>query len=175
MNSKVIKEYRLTEEEASKLDTWHIVNTVIFRVADDAPSLSDSDAMDEFFDSVLSVQAAAFSAWFSTSFAVVGGMWHIFECCCATMVHKAIEGFELLYAPGPAATLRRACTCFPGGVVPRAHKEVEAFIFGDEDAVPPVEELGAEFEYNRVEKALDFERFFRDHRDCFVISKADVA
>ena len=173
MSPGAIKEYRLTEEEASKLDTWQIVNTVIFRVAEDAPSLTDSDAMDEFFSSILSVQAAAFSAWFSASFAVVGGMWHIFECCCAPMVYKAIEGYELLYEPGPAETLRRACAFFPNAVVPRAHKEVEEFIFGNDDAKPPVEELGAEFEDDqRAHRFFDFERFYRNHRDCFVIPKA---
>lgn len=172
MTGKAIKEYRLTEEEASKLDTWHIINTVIFRVADDAPSLTDSDAMDDFFDSVLSVQAAAFSAWFSASFAVVGGMWHIFECCCAPMVHKAIEGYQLLYEPEAANTLRRACACFPDGVVPRSSEDVEKFIFGDDAAIPPVEELGAEFEdAQRVHAFFDFERFYREHRGCFVISK----
>lgn len=175
MSSNAFKEYRLTENEAAKLDTWHIVNTVIFRVADDAPSLYDSDAMDEFFDSVLSVQAAAFSAWFATSFAVVGGMWHIFECCCAPMIYKAIEGYDLLYAPGPAATLRRACACFPGGVIPRASENVEAFILGDEDAFPSPEELRIEFENDEVEKQLDFEEFLRDHRDCFIICNSVTA
>jgi len=175
MNFRAPKEYRLTEEEAAGLDPWHIINAVIFRVAEDAPTLTDSDAMEDFFDSILSVQAAAFSAWFSASFAVVGGMWHIFECCCAPMVYKAIEGYELLYEPGPAQTLRLACARFPGGVVPRGSREVEQFVFGKDSDLPPPAELGAEFEdAKQVHAFFDFERLYHDRRDCFVIPKEKV-
>jgi hypothetical protein len=169
MGSSQIKEYRLREEEAASLDTWHVINAVIFRVADDAPSLIDSDAMEDFFTSILSVQAAAFSAWFTVNFAVVGGVWHIFECCCAPMVYKAIEGYEMLSEPHPAQCLRRACAKFPGEVVPRSQNDIEKFLSSYDDEG----ELDFEFEKEKkIGAFFDFEKLYREHRDCFVIPDA---
>ena len=169
--TKATREYRLTPEEAANLDTWHIINTVISRVADDAPeNFRDSDAMEEFFEEVLPAQAAVFAARLSATYALEGGMWEIFEQCSAPMIQKVIEGYELLHEPKAAATLRKACACFPRGVVPRYHDEVLGFLARYDDWPSSIADLGKYFEDSqRVHAFFDFERFFRKHRESFVI------
>ena len=170
------KEYRLTPQEASGYNAEGVVERVVWRLMEDEPSIGDSDAMEEFFGRMLSVQAAVYAAWHSVNWIVVGGIGHVFETCSVPMIEKAIEGYELLHEPHLADCVRRMCKRFPGGTVPRDCDEAWEFLSSeamDEDA--EMNWLQGEFSRRPVEKWFDVERFYHDYRDGFVIPQSDSA
>lgn len=166
-----MKEYRLTPTEAASRNAWQIVNDVIFRVADDAPSLTDADALRRFFADIPSVPAAAFAAWFTAGFAANGGLWHIFECCAAPVIVRAIEGYELLGEPYAADCLRKACAVFPASKVPDTTEDANRYLSNlPEGRLPYID-------FERVKPINDFfdlPALLRDRPDDF-IRNSDVA
>jgi hypothetical protein len=160
-----VKDYRLTPDEAATRDAWHVVNDVIFRIADDAPSLTDAAALRRFFADVPPLPAAAFAAWFTAGFAANGGFWHIFDCCAAPLIVCAIEGYELLGEPYAADCLRRACSLFPASTVPDSTDEASDYLSNlPEDSLSDID-----FERDRhIKDFFDLPALLRDHPDEFI-------
>jgi hypothetical protein len=146
-----------------------VVNDVIFRIADEAPSLTDAAALRRFFATVPPIPAAAFAAWFTAGFAANGGLWHVFDCCAAPLIQRAIDGYELLGEPYAADCLRRACAAFPNSIVPESPDDANDYLANlPEDSLPFID----------LERDKDIKDFFdlpallRDHPEDFIRTNA---
>ncbi len=169
IKSKIgMKVYRFTSQEASQLEAERVVEKIVWRIMEDAPDQGDSKEMERFLNGLSAPQAAAYAAWETSNWVVVGGAGHMFEICSAPLIYKAVEAFELLHEPRLADSLRQLCQRFPGGKVPDDCEAASAFIESmSEDAT--VSKLLGEFEKRPVKDWFDVERFFQAHRDSFVI------
>src|SRR5437868_4151565 len=91
-----MKEYRVSSVEAKNLTSREIIDTVLFRIAEDSPPYTDDVEMNVLFRGLNPVVAAVFSAWMATGFIANGGLFHMFDACCAEMLSRAAHGFRLL-------------------------------------------------------------------------------
>lgn len=160
-----MKDYRLTPDEAATRDAWHVVNDVIFRVADDVPDLTDAAALRRFFADAPPLLTAAFAAWFTAGFAANGGIFHIFDCCAAPLIVRAIEGYELLGEPHAADCLRRACALFPASTVPDSTDDAIDYI----ESIPEEDLPYIDFERDKhIKDFFDLPAVLRGYRDDFI-------
>ena len=95
-----------------------VVEKVVFMISDDAPNDSDDVEMPAFLRELNPVVAAVYCAWISTGLMANGGLFHLYETCCAEMIQRAAYGFRLLSKPDVACALELSCRAFVNNVIP---------------------------------------------------------
>jgi hypothetical protein len=111
-------DYRIDAERAAGMTSRQIVDEVLFKIADNAPSYADDEEMTVLLQQLNPVVAAVFSAWMATGFIVNGGLFAILDTCCSEMVARAAHGYRLLGKEDIAYAVELSARAFPMGIIP---------------------------------------------------------
>lgn len=118
-----MKEYRISEGQSADLNSRQIVERVVFAISEDAPDFSDDAQMSGFLVKLNPVLAAVYCAWMSAGFIANGGLFNVYETCCAEMIQRAAYGFRLLGKADVAHALEMSCRAFPNNQIPDSRKQ----------------------------------------------------